>query len=558
MPACRYTTIVRGVRPRERGWISKSGWRSTSTHGTRFLARNKALVSPTTPPPTTRTPVRTPPPHTVVALPRWGAHWSNGRSNADHDHWANAPARTEIPVLCWAHGYGGEHRPRASNRHSRDRSSAVITGNRVAGPAKAAGGLSAVELHVSLVGRNNLTTEIYRQLRDAILAGRLPAGERLPPTRELARQLSVSRGTVTLAYEQLAGEGYVGTRVGAGTFVSDHIGSATGQARPAGGALRPRPVWASVPIPARRPLAEFHFRSGIPDARLFPYARWRRLLGQELHAGATDIHAYSDPAGHQGLRQAIALHFGVSRAVRATAEDIVVTSGTQQAVDLIARVILGPGDVAAVEDPGYSPPRRLLASLGAQVAGVPVDAEGLVVDAIPANARLVYVSPSHQFPLGVTMSLPRRLALLAPAPLRTALRAAKFVTDWHTHLPAQAALARFIADGWFARHIRSMRTVYAERHQLVTDGLRRQFAGHLEVIPSAIGLHLAATARTLTTAQIEEALSRAAITGVDAQPLAPFGLSAPGPPGLVIGYGAIPTDRIPEGLHRLRLCFDDR
>ena len=476
--------------------------------------------------------------------------------------------------------------------------------------------MSAVELHVSLVGRNNLTTEIYRQLRDAILAGRLPAGERLPPTRELARQLSVSRGTVTLAYEQLAGEGYVGTRVGAGTFVSDHIGSATGQARPAGGALRPRPVWASVPIPARRPLAEFHFRSGIPDARLFPYARWRRLLGQELHAGATDIHAYSDPAGHQGLRQAIALHFGVSRAVRATAEDIVVTSGTQQAVDLIARVILGPGDVAAVEDPGYSPPRRLLASLGAQVAGVPVDAEGLVVDAIPANARLVYVSPSHQFPLGVTMSLPRRLALLAwaarhgaaiieddydsefrysdrpieplqtldtdghviyvgsfsktmlpalrlgflvaPAPLRTALRAAKFVTDWHTHLPAQAALARFIADSWFARHIRSMRTVYAERHQLVTDGLRRQFAGHLEVIPSAIGLHLAATARTLTTAQIEEALSRAATTGVDAQPLAPFGLSAPGPPGLVIGYGAIPTDRIPEGLHRLRLCFDDR
>jgi GntR family transcriptional regulator / MocR family aminotransferase len=273
--------------------------------------------------------------------------------------------------------------------------------------------LSAVELHVSLVGRDNLTTEIYRQLRDAILAGRLPAGERLPPTRELARQLSVSRGTVTLAYEQLADEGYVGTRVGAGTFVSDHIGGATGRARPAGGALRPQPVWASFQIPTWGPLADFDFSSGIPDARLFPYARWRRLLGQELHAGATDIHAYSDPAGHQGLRQAIALHFGASRAVRATAEDILVTNGTQQAVDLIARVILGPGDVAAVEDPCYGPPRRLLASLGARVLGVPVDTEGLVVDAIPAHARLVYVSPSHQFPLGVTMSLPRRLALLA-------------------------------------------------------------------------------------------------------------------------------------------------
>src|SRR5919197_6297048 len=367
--------------------------------------------------------------------------------------------------------------------------------------------MAAVELHVSLVGRRDLTVEIYRQLRQAILEGRLPPGDRLPPTRELARRLGVSRGTVTLAYDQLADEGYVSSRVGAGTFVSDHAAAYPGRAGSEGGALRPRPVWDTMPLPALfGRLAEFDFRSGLPDARLFPFPRWRRLLAQELHAKVADIGIYADPAGYHGLRRAIARHLGVARAVRASAEDVVVTNGTQQAVDLVARVLLAPGDQVAVEDPSYGPPRRLLASLGARVAGVPVDDQGLVVDAIPPGTRLVYVTPSHQFPLGVTMSLPRRLALLAwakrhdaavveddydsefryggrpieplqamdmgervvyigsfsktmlpslrlgfvvaPASLRTALRAAKFVADWHTPLPTQAALARFLDEGW--------------------------------------------------------------------------------------------------------------
>ena len=257
---------------------------------------------------------------------------------------------------------------------------------------------------------------------------------------------------------------------------------------------------------------------GIPDARLFPYQTWRRLLTRELHADAEDIGVYADPAGHLGLRQAIARHVGTARGVSTTAEDVVVTNATQQAVDVVARVLLAPGARVAVEDPGYRPPRRLLASLGARVTGVPVDDQGLVVDAIPAGTRLVYVTPSHQFPLGMTMPLPRRLALLdwaerhdaaiveddydsefrygdrpieplqtldtsgrviyigsfsktmlptlrlgfviAPPSLRRAVRTAKFVTDWHTTLPAQAALARFIDEGYLARHVRKMRQVY--------------------------------------------------------------------------------------------------
>jgi len=291
----------------------------------------------------------------------------------------------------------------------------------------------------------------------------------------------------------------------------------------------------------------------------------------------------------------------------------VVTNATQQAVDVVARVLLAPGDTVAVEDPGYRPPRRLLASLDTRVTGVPVDDQGLVVDAIPAGTRLVYVTPSHQFPLGMTMSLPRRLALLdwaerndaaiveddydsefrygdrpieplqtldtsgrviyvgsfsktmlptlrlgfviAPASLRPAVRTAKFVTDWHTTLPAQAALARFIDEGYLARHVRKMRQVYQARHRLLSAGLLDLLGDRLEVLPSAAGLHLTAVAPELSCAAIDAALRRAEAAGVELQPLSMYDVGSPRRAGIVPGYGAIPAERIEEGLTVLRRCF---
>jgi GntR family transcriptional regulator / MocR family aminotransferase len=476
--------------------------------------------------------------------------------------------------------------------------------------------VTATELHVSLVGRKNLTGEIYRQLRRAILEGHLLPGHRLPPTRELAYRLSVSRTTVTVAYDRLAGEGFLTTRVGAGTYVSDDLAGVALRAERAGGALRPRPVWDTM-VPfmfGREP--EFDFRPGLPDARRFPYQTWRRLLARELTPAAVGAGHYADPSGHPGLRRAIARHISVARGVQATAEDIVVTNGTQQGVDLIARVLLAPGDRVAVEDPCYGPPRRLLQTLGAKVAGVPVDDQGLIVDAIPPETRLVYVTPSHQFPLGMAMSLPRRMALLAwaqrqqaaiveddydsefryggrpieplqtldtsgrviyvgsfsktllatlrlgfvvaPPSLHHALRTAKFLTDWHTALPPQAALARFIEQGFFARHVRRMRAVYQARHQRIVAALGHRFARHLEVIPSAAGLHLATIARSTSAEELEAVLRRASAAGVELSPLSMYGVDTPAPPGLVLGYGAIPTDRINEGLGRLRRCFEAR
>ena len=476
--------------------------------------------------------------------------------------------------------------------------------------------LTAVEFHVSLVGRKDLTGEIYRQLRRAILDGRLPSGGRLPATRELAAQLSVSRTTVTVAYDRLMGEGFITGRVGAGTFVSDDLPGPGHRAGATGEVLRPRPIWENLlPMGVVERPAEFDFRPGIPDARLFPYRRWRQLLARELTATAVGAGHYADPAGHAGLRQAIAAHIGLSRGVQATADDIVVTNGTQQAVDLIARVLLAPGDQVAVEDPCYRPPWRLLRSLGARVTGVPVDDQGMIVDVIPPGTRLVYVTPSHQFPLGMSMSLPRRLALLAwaerhqaaileddydsefrfggrpieplqtldragrvvyvgsfsktllatlrlgflvvPPSLHPAVRAAKLLTDWHTPLPLQGALAHFIHQGLFARHLRKMRAVYQARHEQVMDALTREFAAHLKPIPSAVGLHLAATAPGTTAEELDGLLRRASSAGVELLPLSLYAVDTPPQPGLIIAYGAIPTDRIGEGLGRLRRCFDD-
>jgi GntR family transcriptional regulator/MocR family aminotransferase len=408
-------------------------------------------------------------------------------------------------------------------------------------------GAGPADLHVSLAGGEDLAGQIYRQVREAVLDGRLGRGQLLPPTRELARRLTVSRNTVTAAYDRLTGEGFISGRVGAGTYVMGEPHPAGSHGSPPAGPLRSRAIWDDLPeAPVVAPSWPYDFRTGMPDARLFPFQRWRALMAQELRAGPVGTGTYGDPAGHAGLRDAIARHVGLARAVRATANDVIITNGTQQAVYLLARVLVEPGAAIAVEDPGYPPPRYLLRSLDAQVTGVPLDGEGLIVAAIPAAARMVYVTPSHQYPLGMPMSLRRRMELLAwadrcggaiieddydsefrfggrpieplqsldrsgrvcyvgtfskvmlptlrlgfliaPASLHSALRKAKYVTDWHTQLPAQAALAQFISSGGLSSHIRRMRRVYAERHQLIGAALAGDLKPWLAPIPSSAGL----------------------------------------------------------------------
>jgi GntR family transcriptional regulator / MocR family aminotransferase len=471
-----------------------------------------------------------------------------------------------------------------------------------------------MELHVAFTSRYDLSGQIYRQVKTDILTGHLRSGDQLPPTRDLAQRLEVARNTVSVAYDRLVGEGFITTKIGAGTFVSDQLPETDKRSWPVAGPLRPRGVWSHItPQPdlaAHRP--EFDLRCGLPDARLFPYQTWRRLMSRELCAEAVGNGGNSDSAGHPGLRSAISRHLGVSRGVQASAADVMITNGIQQALDLIGRVLLEPGARVAIEDPVYPVARHLFVSLGARVQAVPVDAEGLVVDALPDDAELVYVTPSHQFPLGMPMSFGRRMALLkwadrrgaavveddydsefrfvgrpieplhalddngrvlyvgsfskvmlptlrlgfvvAPRSLQDALGRAKAVTDWHTSVPPQAALARFIDDGSLARHIRKMRHVYQARFQRVSELLARDFASWLKVIPSVAGLHLCALTNELSLEETVAVVDRAAARGVALNPLSQFTADPARKAtqtGLVIGYGAIPTERIDQALDRL-------
>jgi GntR family transcriptional regulator/MocR family aminotransferase len=468
-----------------------------------------------------------------------------------------------------------------------------------------------MDLQVKLDGHRDLAGQIYRQIRAVILTGRLRPGDPVPATRELASRLGVARSTVGAAYDRLVGEGFLHSRVGAGTYVSTAVRSEPPD-QPTGGALRPRADWPAARAWEYFPSvhAKYDFRAGVPDLRLFPFGSWRRMMTGQLRASAMRTAMYGEAPGVASLRQAISRHVATARAVDAHPDNVIVTNGTQQALDLVARVLLSPGDCVAVEEPGYPPAWDLFRTVGARLVPVPVDAHGMVVDAIPADARLVYVMPSHHFPLGGTMSLPRRMALLAwagernaavieddydsefrfggrpleslqgldragrviyvgtfsksllpalrlgylvaPPSLHGALAQAKFLTDWHSSLPSQAALAQFIDEGLFARHVRRMRTEYESRQEAILDALAGDDV--MTPLPSAAGMHVTVLLPQTAPVDTLPVARKAWAAEVALHPLSDFYAGAPPRAGLVLGYGAIERDRITDGLARLRGC----
>jgi GntR family transcriptional regulator/MocR family aminotransferase len=470
-----------------------------------------------------------------------------------------------------------------------------------------------MDLHVRLEGRQNLAHQIYDQIRKSILDGRLARGARVPPTRELAQRLAVSRNTVSIAYEWLVAEGLLSGRKGAGSFVSGEVSAATPPPR-ADIAIRHRPVWDTLAPPEpNKVAARFDFGVGMPDGSLFPFDAWRRLLARQIRPSRLNSD-YGDPAGHPGLRQSIARHIGVSRGVKADADDVIVTNGAQQAFDLIARVLIQPGSAVAIENPGYPPVRMLFESMDARVVPIRVDDSGLDVASLPNDVRLVYVTPSHQFPLGMPMSHARRTALLewaerrnaviieddydsefrfggrpldtlqsidrhgrviyvgsfsksllpalrlgfliAPPSLRHPLRAASHVASWYPQWPAQAALSSFIDEGLLARHLRKMRRIYAERHDMILHTLITDFSDWLRPIPAVTGIHIAATLRRPSRTYERDVAALAAANDVAFDRLTGYWPSGRAQPGIVLGYGGIATSEIAEGLSRLRRCFE--
>ncbi|AZF53574.1 Transcriptional regulator, GntR family domain [Pseudomonas sp. R4-34-07] len=470
-----------------------------------------------------------------------------------------------------------------------------------------------MELHLVINGRKDLAAQLYQQLREAIATGRLAAGAQLPPSRLLAEQLGVSRKTVSDTYATLTYEGLLVGRIGRGTFVNawapqpDRVQTATDLACAAN-----LSKWAALPSPMHHPasgdILRYEFIGGATTRSQFPQEEWRRCTQDALRRIAKNSGFYSQPEGLPALREAIAGHIAFSRGVKCRASDIVVTNGAQQALDLIARVVLEPGSIVAMEDPGYSPARQLFVAMGAKVASVPVDAQGIQVDQIPEGTRLVYVTPSHQFPLGMPMSLARRKALLdraielgaiiieddydsefryqgrptdslqsldtrgvvtyvgtfsktllpelrlgyavLPPAIHGAVLKAKQLTDQHSSTLPQWALAKFISEGYLLKHIRRCHNVYAGRRERILQRLAGDLSPWFEAVPTVAGFHLAALCKVPMDIPLLMQLAREVEVGL--YPLDGFFHDVAPRAGLILGFGAIETLDIDPALDRVR------
>ncbi|MTJ82262.1 MAG: PLP-dependent aminotransferase family protein [Telmatospirillum sp.] len=460
-----------------------------------------------------------------------------------------------------------------------------------------------------------LQRQLYLALRAAILDGRLGAGTSLPSSRTLARQLSVSRNTVIAAFEHLAAEGFVDGHRGSGTRISARSPGPLAPERRGGAEKGARGVsrrargLAGWPGPARgdgnnRPLAP-----GMPDPDAFPCRDWSRLLARRWRRPQRSLLIDSPGAGYAPLREAIALHFGRSRAVSCSPDQIIVVSGSQQGLDLVARVLLDPGDQAMVEDPGYGGWKGVLCAAGVVPAPVPVDGFGfdpVLAERLWPSARMACVTPSHQFPTGATMPLARRLSLIdwahrhdawiveddydsdfrygapplaalqgldagrrtiycgtfsksmfpalrlgwlvVPDDLLDAFLAVRRLLDRAPPTLTQAAMADFMAEGLYVSHLRRMQRLYGERRAALLASAGRHLAGLADTVAGDAGTHAIAW---LPDGDDDRAIADAACRrGLAPAPLGAFRLR-PGRPGLLLGYSHMPADRIDPAIRLL-------
>jgi GntR family transcriptional regulator/MocR family aminotransferase len=468
---------------------------------------------------------------------------------------------------------------------------------------------------------------MHRQLsewfRHAIIGGQLRPGQRVPSTRALARELKISRLPVLSAYEQLFAEGYLETFTGAGTCVAQSI--------PGGTDLSPHPS-ANAPVDSSAPRAvsrlaalleeppppwlanQGAFRVGVPALDHFPRDIWSKLVNRHARRMPTELMTYGDPIGYLPFREAIAQYLGTVRGVRCDASQILVTTGSQQGLLIATLALIEPKARVWMEEPGYPGAHQALQSVGAQIVPVPVDNEGLdVAEGIrrSRNARAAYISPSHQFPLGVTMSATRRIQLLnwaarqgawiieddydseyrlaghpvaslqgldtdarviyigtfskvvfpalrlgyvvVPKDVMPAFLNVRNAVDTFSSTLYQLVMTDFIREGHFARHIRRMRALYMERRTALLDAIGTHMGGRLDVIGAEAGMQLVAL---LPPGTDDVAISRAAAQqGVSIRPLSMCYLDQPGRSGLIFGYGGANVREIGESVRKLKSCF---
>lgn len=463
-------------------------------------------------------------------------------------------------------------------------------------------------------GPRSLRERICRAIRDAIQAGRLRAGDRLPASRVLADDLRVSRITAEGAYRQLVTEGYVTRRVGDGTYVRIDVPRAAGPPVPRG---HDRPQsgrrwsrrgsgWIETGG-CRDPLETSAFSAGFPDLTEFPLDVWKRLTARRLRRRGAEHLGYGPPGGEPALRQAIATYVAQSRGVRCSAEQVVVLTSSQQAIQLAGALLTDPGDTAWVEDPGYVGARTALTAAGARLRPLRVDEDGAEPPASTAPpARLIYLTPSHQYPMGVTLSLARRLEfierarrmrawileddydsefqfdarpvpalqgldthgrvlylgtfskvlfpglrlayLVLPSDLVPGVITARTALDGHPARLAQLVTADFMEEGHFAAHVRRMRRIYHHRRDVLLGEISRRLRGWCRPVGISAGLQFAVALPQGREAALTRAATRA---GVMVPNMAGLFLSRPRMDGWVLGFAALTDRAIAEGVRRL-------
>ncbi|MCO7614715.1 PLP-dependent aminotransferase family protein [Pseudomonas chlororaphis] len=435
------------------------------------------------------------------------------------------------------------------------------------------------------------TAPIYRQLyqrfRESIADGRLRPGDRVPAVRALAAELNLARGTVEAAYQLLIGEGYLTARGAAGTIV-------TPQLAPVCAPTQRAPVAPATHQATHAGTLPLALQMGLPALDAFPRKLWTRLAGRQLRQAGVEGLVYPDARGYAPLRAAIASYLGISRGISCHPEQIFVCAGYRACLDLISHTLMGPGATCWLEEPGYFMARNALLEAGAQLVPVPVDDQGLDVAqgiARAPEAGFAVVTPTHQSPLGVSLSLPRRLALLdwanrqgswiieddydseyryqgkpLPAlksldqqgrvlytgtfskvlfpglrlaylvvPAEQTLAFARQADRLHNHCPhlLQATVAAFLNEGHFARHLNKMRGLYARRRQWLVEALHQQVGGRLQIDPQAGGMHVVAGLGEGDDVQIAQ---RAREVGIAVEPLSQWYLGGEVRQGLVMGF----------------------
>lgn len=475
-------------------------------------------------------------------------------------------------------------------------------------------------MHLELDGNGPLHAQLTRALRKGLESG-VSHGRRLPSSRALARDLGVSRNTVVAAYEQLQSEGVIESRAASGVFLARHAPAGTSFAPPAERlepqsryARRARRFHDHARLPSHHiDGVRYRFDCSTPSANPALTTAWAREL---TRAAAYTSPFNADAQGLPALRAAICDYLVRRRGVLVTPDDVLVVNGTQQAIALSARILLDEGDDVAIEEPHYFAVRQVLQVHGAQLQGIPVDEDGLVTEALPAAApRLVCVTPSHQFPTGAVMSMARRKALLDYAvqhqcwifeddydgefryvagsmpPLRSmdggsrviyagsfskslfpALRlgyvvmppslredfvAAKWLQDFSSPAIEQAALAGFIANGGFDRHMRRSIDALRARRAALLDGLREHAGDRVEIANAQAGMHLLVWLRGKTRAQGDAFRARARELGLGIPPVGPEYLSPPDRAGLLLKYAGVSEQEIREAMPLFARCLDE-